>query len=104
MTGRGGQQASVKYLGGITEGRPNRIVAGVCCRPPDQDEEMDAVLLEQCDRIAKQPDLVVMDDFNPSHVLGDKLQSVHSHTNFCLADNFLHQIVEEAMRGLALFD
>ena len=47
-------------------GRANRanILVGVCCRPPNQDEETDEAFYRQLAEVVLLPSLVLMGDFN----------------------------------------
>ena len=48
----------------LREGKTKSVVVGICYRPSDQGEDIDAALLGQLDRIPRQQDLMIMGDFN----------------------------------------
>ena len=83
------------------------IIVGVCYRPPGQVEDLDEMLQDQIKRFSERQDLVVMRDFNYRDICWKTCSAKNEKSNkflTCLADNFISQKVEGAIRGSACLD
>ncbi|PKU36607.1 adaptin ear-binding coat-associated protein 1 [Limosa lapponica baueri] len=91
------------------KGKANKgdFVLGVCCRPPNQDEQVDEALYKRLAEVSQLPALVLVGDFNLPDICwkGNTAESRQARRFLkCMEDNFLTQLVEEPTRGGTLLD
>ena len=81
-------------------------VAGVCYRPPDQEEEVDEAFYKQLEVALPPPALVLMGDFNHPDICWQSNKARHTRSRQflqCIGDYFLTQVVGDLMwRGVLL--
>ncbi|XP_050786243.1 uncharacterized protein LOC127037978 isoform X1 [Gopherus flavomarginatus] len=78
------------------------VVAGVCYRPPDQEDEVDEER-----EVSRSQSLVLMEDFNHPDICWESNTAVHRQSRKfleCVRDNFLMEVLEEPTRGHAPLD
>jgi len=78
---------------------------GVCCRPPNQDEEADEVFFKRLVEVSQSLALVLMGDFNLPDICWKYNTAERKQSRRlleCVEDNFLTQLVSEPTRGGAL--
>ncbi|PKU43415.1 rna-directed dna polymerase from mobile element jockey-like [Limosa lapponica baueri] len=78
-------------------------IAGVCYRPPDQDDGADKTLYRQTGAASRSQVLVLMEYFTPIAV-GMTTQQGTSKFLECVDDNFLLQAAEQPTRRGAMLD
>ncbi|KAM9591189.1 uncharacterized protein ACIBXB_006085 isoform 1-T2 [Morphnus guianensis] len=83
------------------------IIAGVCYRPPDQEDRADEALYREIGAASRSQALVLMGDFkHPNICWRDNMAGHKQSRRFleCVDDNFLLQVIEEPMRRGAMLD
>ena len=83
----------------------NKVLVGVCYRPPDSRAESDEALINLVNIVSKEK-CIIMGDFNFRDIPWDeedKLDESHQFVQ-CVNDNFLHQLVTRATRGDNILD
>jgi len=83
------------------------IIVGVCCWPPDQEDQVDKCLYRQLGAASCSQALVLMWTFNhPNICWWDSTTGHKKSRRFleCVDDNFLLQMLEEPMRRGAMLD
>ncbi|RMC16129.1 hypothetical protein DUI87_08341 [Hirundo rustica rustica] len=91
------------------KGKANKadIQLGVCCCPPNQEEEVDNLFYKQLDNVSGSSALVLVGGFNLPDICwelntAEKRQSKKFLE--CMEDNFLSQLVGEPTRGRSMLD
>ena len=82
-------------------------VAGVCYRPPDQEEEVDEAFYKQLEVALPHPALVLMGDFNHPDICWQSNKARHTRSRQflqCVDGNFLMQVMDELMKTGVLLD
>ncbi|CAJ0940425.1 unnamed protein product [Ranitomeya imitator] len=85
----------------------NKILIGVCYKPPNITESMESLLLKQIDEAATHNEVLVMGDFNyPDINWETETCETHKGNRFLLITkkNYLSQLVQNPTRGAALLD
>ncbi|CAJ0968323.1 unnamed protein product [Ranitomeya imitator] len=85
----------------------NKILIGVCYKPPNITEIMESLLLKQIDEAATHNEVLVMGDFNyPDINWETETCETHKGSRFLLITkkNYLSQLVQNPTRGAALLD
>ncbi|CAJ0918343.1 unnamed protein product [Ranitomeya imitator] len=85
----------------------NKILIGVCYKPPNITETMESLLLKQIDEAATHNEVLVMGDFNyPDINWETETCETHKGNRFLLITkkNYLSQLVQNPTRGAALLD
>ncbi|CAJ0940289.1 unnamed protein product, partial [Ranitomeya imitator] len=85
----------------------NKILIGVCYKPPNITETMESLLLKQIDEAATHNEVLVMGDFNyPDINWESETCETHKGNRFLLITkkNYLSQLVQNPTRGAALLD
>ncbi|CAJ0923047.1 unnamed protein product [Ranitomeya imitator] len=85
----------------------NKILIGVCYKPPNITETMESLLLKQIDEAATHNEVLVMEDFNyPDINWETETCETHKGNRFLLITkkNYLSQLVQNPTRGAALLD
>ncbi|TRZ14264.1 hypothetical protein HGM15179_012846 [Zosterops borbonicus] len=86
------------------KGKANKadIPPGVCCHPPNQEEEVDNLFYTQLENVSGLSPLVLVSDFNLPDICWE-LNTVEKRQSRkfleCVEDNFLLQLVGEPTRG-----
>ncbi|KAK4832987.1 hypothetical protein QYF61_027011 [Mycteria americana] len=83
------------------------IIVGVCCRPPDQEDQADEGLYRQIGAASCSQALVLMGDFNHPDICWRDNTAGHKQSRRfleCIDDSFLLQVIEEPMSGGAMLD
>ncbi|GAB0205366.1 hypothetical protein GRJ2_003002200 [Grus japonensis] len=83
------------------------IIAGVCYRPPNQEDRADEALYRQIEAASHSQALVLMGDFNHPDISCKDNTAGHKQSRRFLEyidDNFLLQVIEEPMRRGAMLD
>ena len=83
------------------------LVAGVCYRPPDQEEAVDEAFLLQLQEVSHLRALVLMGDFNHPDICWDSgMVSGRQSGRFLesVEDSFLVRVIDGPTRGEALLD
>ncbi|KAK4824035.1 hypothetical protein QYF61_009626 [Mycteria americana] len=83
------------------------IILGVCCRPPDQEDQVDEALYRQIGAASCSQAVVLMGDFNhPDICWRDNTAGHKQAVRFlkCVDDNFLLQVIEEPTRRHAILE
>ena len=83
------------------------LVAGVCCRPPDQEEAVDEAFLLQLQEVSRSWALVLMGDFKHPDICWDSgVVGGRQSRRFLesVEDNFLVQVIDGPTRREALLD
>jgi len=90
-------------------GKANKadILLGVCHRPPNQGEAVDAVFYDRLPEVSQSLALVLVGNFNLSNVCWKYNTAERKESRKfleCVEDNFLRQLVSEPIRGGASLD
>ncbi|GAB0209793.1 hypothetical protein GRJ2_003445000 [Grus japonensis] len=83
------------------------IIAGVCYRPPNQEDQVDEALYRQIGAASRSQALVLMGDFNHPDICWRGNTAGHKQSRKfleCTDDNFLLQVTEEPTRRDAMLD
>ncbi|GAB0204603.1 hypothetical protein GRJ2_002925900 [Grus japonensis] len=83
------------------------IIAGICYRPPDQEDQADEALHRQIGAASCSQALVLMGDFNYPNICWRDNTAGHKQSRRlleCVDDNFPLQVIEEPMRRGAMLD
>ncbi|XP_073519598.1 uncharacterized protein [Phyllobates terribilis] len=85
----------------------NKIIIGVCYKPPNIAEATESLLMRQIDEVAKNNEVLIMGDFNYPDIDWETESCRSQKGNRFLSiikDNYLSQLVQEPTRGTALLD
>lgn len=83
------------------------IIVGVCCRPPDREEQVDEALDRQMGAASCSQALVLMRDFNQPDIGWRDNTAGHKQSRRfleCIEDNFLTLVIEKPVRKGTLLD
>ncbi|GAB0175756.1 hypothetical protein GRJ2_000040800 [Grus japonensis] len=83
------------------------IIAGVCYRPPDQEDRVDEALYRQIGAASRSQALVLMGDFNHPDICWRGNTAGHKQSRRfleCVDDNFLLQVTGEPVRRGVMLD
>ena len=83
------------------------VVAGVCCRPPDEEEEVDEVFFRRLEESLQPQAWVLMSGFNHLAIRWENSVAGHDHHKRFLEwfeGNFMVEVMNEPTRGDALLD
>jgi len=99
----------VKYLWVKMRGKANKadVLLGVCCRTPNQDEELGGVFYKRLAEVSQLLALVLMEDFNLPDICWKYNTAERKQSRRfleCVEDNFLMQLISEPTRGHASLD